>query len=250
MITECHENRNNGRSAIGLVQGDASDAGSIDAAASGPCFNLATLLADIARHEELDLDTLTYHVRQSDATAAEGYWHASINEARSFLEALVVGMLSAVCVEPADKQKSTSRNGTPFRCYRRRLVEAGFLDADENDLLQYVYGVASAKGSHHGVTDEAWTRLARRMVWTAAQYLLTRYEVWKSGGMREPRFGTLDRASRSGPSAIRQWAARGRDWALGGRLAAHLFGCCVGRSRAPGFRSRIRGPGAAGTSSG
>ncbi len=202
-----------------------------------PCFTLSTLLADVAGHEELDLDTLTYHVRQSDATAAEGYWHASINEARSFLEALLVGMVCSVCVEPADKQKSTSRNGTPFRCYRRRLVEAGFLDADENDLLQYVYSVASAKGSHHGVTDEAWTRLARRMVWTAGQYLLTRYEVWKSSGMTEPRFGTLDRTSRLGPSGIRQWAARGRDWVLGSRLATRLLGCSVRRSPAPGFTS-------------
>ncbi len=208
-----------------------------EAPGAKPCFALSTLLVDVAGHEELDLDTLSYHVRQSDATAADGYWHASINEARSFLEALLVGMLCTVCVEPADKYQSTSRNGTPFRCYRRRLVEAGFLDADENDLLQYVYSVASAKGSHHGVTDEAWTRLARRMVWTAGQYLLTRYEVWKSGGMTQPRFGTLDRASRLGPSAIRQWAARGRDWALGSRLAAHLFGCSVQRSRAPGFTS-------------
>ena len=60
---------------------------------AGPCFVLHTLLADVARHEELDLDTLTYHVQQSDATAADGYWHASINEARSFLEALLVGIL-------------------------------------------------------------------------------------------------------------------------------------------------------------
>ena len=217
MITECHENRNNGRSAVGLVQVDASDAASGDSVAPGPCFNLAALLGDIARHEELDLDTLTYHVRQSDATAADGYWHASINEARSFLEALLVGMVRAICAQPVDKYQSTTGNGTPFRCYRRRLLEAGFLDADENDLLQYVYRVASAKGSHHGVTDEAWTRLARRMVWTAAQYLLTRYALWKSGGMRDTRFGTLDRASRSGTSAIRQWASRGRDWVLGRR---------------------------------
>ncbi|MCH7924697.1 MAG: hypothetical protein IIC51_04105 [Planctomycetes bacterium] len=172
-------------------EGGAPGAGPPDA---GPCFVLHTLLADVARHEELDLDTLTYHVRQSDATAADGYWHASINEARSFLEALLVGILYSVCAEEADKQKGMSRNSTPFRCYRRRLLEAGFLDADENDLLQYVYSIASAKGSHHGATDEAWTRLARRMVWTAGEHLLTRFEAWKSGGMK-PRIGTLDRAS-------------------------------------------------------
>ena len=186
-----------------------------DAPDGRPRFVLHTLLADVACHEELDLDTLTYHVRQSDATAADGYWHASINEARSFLEALVVGMLHTVRAEPADEQNNTSRKGTPFRCYRRRLMEAGFLDADENDLLQYVYSIASAKGSHHGATDEAWTRLARRMVWTAGEYLLTRYEEWKSGGTKDSRFGTLDRAGGWCPAAIRQWPARARDWVRG-----------------------------------
>ena len=184
---------------------------------ANPRFVLYTLLTGVAAHEELDLDTLTCHVRQSDATAADGYWHASINEARSFLEALLVGILYSVCAEEADKQKGMSRNGTPFRGCRRRLLEAGFLDADENDLLQYVYSIASAKGSHHGATDEAWTRLARRMVWTAGEYLLTRYEEWKSGGTKDSRFGTLDRTSRFGLSAIRQWATRCRDRVLGCR---------------------------------
>ena len=116
-----------------------------------------------------------------------------------------------------------SRNSTPFRGCRRRLLEAGFLDVDENDLLQYVYSIASAKGSHHGTTDEAWTCLARRMVWTAGEYLLTRYEAWKSGGTK-PRFGTLDRASWWSPSAIRQWAARGYDRVRGSHLASRFLG--------------------------
>ena len=165
---------------------------------ANPRFVLHTLLANIARHEELDLDTLTCHVRQSDATAADGYWHLSLNQARSFLEALLVGMLCNVCAQPADKQKGKSLSGMSFRRCRRRLREAGFLDADEDDLLQYVYSVASGKCSHHGVTDEAWTRLARRMVWTAGEYLLTRYEAWKSGGMTDRRFAALDRTSRLG----------------------------------------------------
>ena len=167
-----------------------------DAPGANPRFVLYTLLAGVAAHEELDLDTLTRHVRQSDATAADGYWHLSLNQARSFLEALLVGMLCNVCAQPADKQKGMSRNDTSFRRCGRRLLEAGFLDADENDLLQYVYSVASGKGSHHRATDEAWTRLARRMVWTAGEYLLTRYEEWKSGGTKDSRFGTLDRTSR------------------------------------------------------
>jgi hypothetical protein len=39
------------------------------------------------------------------------------------------------------------------------LLATGFANTDQNDLLQYAYRVASAKGDHHGVTDEPWTRL-------------------------------------------------------------------------------------------
>ncbi len=151
------------------------------------CFSLAALLDDLRVHPELDQRTLAYHLQQSDATAADGYCHAAINEARSFLEALVVSIVQAVRQEAAERDvesplRDRSQNGTAFRTYRRYLLESGFIDADENDLLQYVYSVASAKGSHHGVTDEAWTRLARRIVFAAGQYLVQRYGGWKRSG--------------------------------------------------------------------
>ena len=112
---------------------------------------------------------------------AEGHWHAAVNQARSFLEALLVTVRHAVRPGAADKSNDIGlTNGTPFRCYRRSLLEAGFLGVDENELLHYVYGVASAKGSHHGVTSEAWSRLARRMVFTAGQYVIEHYAAWKS----------------------------------------------------------------------
>jgi hypothetical protein len=47
---------------------------------------------------------------------------------------------------------------------------------------EFIDSVASAKGSHHGVTDEAWTRLARRMVFTTAQYVMQRYGAWRHNG--------------------------------------------------------------------
>ncbi|GAG12161.1 unnamed protein product, partial [marine sediment metagenome] len=98
-----------------------------------------------------------------------------------------------------------------FRCYRRSLLEAGFIDADENDLLQYVYGVASAKGSHHGVTDEAWSRLARRMVFTTAQYVLQRYAAWKHNGpTRAPPASASPDASRNDPRS--RWLGRILRW--------------------------------------
>ncbi|MGD8454463.1 MAG: hypothetical protein PVJ57_21830 [Phycisphaerae bacterium] len=145
-------------------------------------FALVSLLADRRRYAELDLTTLTYHVEQSDATAGDGYWHASINEARSALEALVVDVVRVVGAGEATRPPTS--NGTPFSNWRRFLVDVGFLDAQESDLLHFVYGLSSAKGSHHGVPDEDWSRLARRMVFCAADYVLRRYTTWKQHGLR------------------------------------------------------------------
>jgi hypothetical protein len=170
---------------------------------------LAGLLGELRRHAELDLDTLGYHAEQSDATARDGYWHASVNEARSFLEALLVSMLHMVRPDPPDNSHNNgSHNGAPFRCYRRCLMEAGFLDADENELLQFVYSVASAKGSHAGVTDASWSRLARRMVFTTAQYLIQHYETWKAGGARESPADRDPRSCVTAKSRWRRWLSR------------------------------------------
>ncbi len=190
------------------IKGDGVEQGETDELAQPACFSLGGLLGDLRRHAELDLETLTYHLTQSDATAADGYWHAAINEARSFLEALIVSVVHAVRRETAGGDadsalRDRSQNGTAFRTHRRYLLEAGFIDGDENDLLQYVYSVASAKGSHHGVTDETWCRLARRMVFTAGQYLLQRYSAWEHNG----RPVAAAPGKRSGPPR-RRWVPR------------------------------------------
>lgn len=149
-----------------------------------PDERLADLLPELRRHPELDLKTLCYHLEQSDATAADGYWHAAINEARSFVEALVIGMALVERRETMDTFRKGKENSSGFRFCRRYLHEIGLLDGDEEILLQNVYGMASAKGSHQGVTDEAWCRLARRMIWTTGYYLLGRYDAWKRSGHR------------------------------------------------------------------
>lgn len=145
-----------------------------------PSFSLAGLIGDLGRHTELDPDTLAYHLTQSDATAAGGCWHAAVNEARSFLEGLLVGIVRVV--RPDSPNKSDGNGSvfrTPFRSYRQALLQAGLIDADGDELLQYVYSVASAKGCHPGATSEVWCRLARRMVFITGQYVIQRYAGWK-----------------------------------------------------------------------
>ena len=171
---------------IATCAGDGDGDGDRPVAAQ-PADALVGLMTVLQHHPELDLTTLGYHLEQSDATAADGYCHAAINEARSLLEALVVNIVRAAQENagPADADgngRDRSQNGTAFRTWRRYLCEMGLVDAEENELLQWVYSVASAKGSHHGVTDEAWTRLVRRVVLATSHYLLHRYAAWKRDG--------------------------------------------------------------------
>jgi len=171
-----------------------------------PREELAWLLPAIQRHPELDLKTLRYHLEQSDATAADGYWHAAINEARSFLEALITSIAQVERRESLVAFRKGKESQGGIRLCRRFLVDVGFLDANEDELLQHVYGIASAKGSHQGVADAAWSRLARRIVLTTGQYLLRRYEAWKrTADCRAGSNGPPQPSPVSGPSGNGFW---------------------------------------------
>lgn len=143
-----------------------------------PDFALTSLLTEARLHPELDLLTLSYHTQQSDATAHDGYWHASINEARSVLEALVISIVQTIGAD--DTRRPGIGGGTAFSHWRRSLVAVGFIDTYESDVLHFAFGLSSLKGSHHGVPDEHWCRLARRLVFCAADYVLDRYREWKT----------------------------------------------------------------------
>ncbi len=155
---------------------------------------LVSLLPLLAGYEELDVETIGYHARQSDATARDGYWHAAINEARSFLEALVTGIALVEREQSLTEFRKAQGMQGGIKLCRRYLLDVGFLDIDEDVLLAHVYGIASAKGSHLGVADEAWCRLARRIVRTTVEYILHRYAAWRTTDRRKP---STDRASRS-----------------------------------------------------
>jgi hypothetical protein len=128
-----------------------------------PALALVRLLPAVARHPELHTETMAYHLRQS--------------EARSFLEALVMSI--ALARDDGIVQFRKGRESTSsFRLAYRYLHTTHFLDDEEELLLQRVYGLASAKGAHHGVTDAAWCHLARQFVATTGEYLLQRYVTW------------------------------------------------------------------------
>ncbi len=149
-----------------------------------PQEQLATLLPGLQEHPNLDCATLGYHAGQSDATTRDGYFHAAINEARSFLEALVIN-IALEEERPREesivdfRKRREAHCGFPSCC--RYLKEIGFFNLDERVMVQHAYTLDRAGGIPEGASDKSWSRLVRRMVWTAGQYVIRRYDAWKSG---------------------------------------------------------------------
>lgn len=145
---------------------------------------LVTLLPGLQQHPNLDYRTLAYHAEQCDATARDGYWHAAINEARTFLEALVIN-IALEEERPSEESIADFRKrreahcGFPSCC--RYLEEIGFFNLDERVMVQHTYTLDGAGGIREGVGEEPWSRLVRRMIHIAAQYVIRRYEAWKLG---------------------------------------------------------------------
>jgi len=189
--------------------------------------HLESLLPLLARHQELDVKTIGYHARQSDATARDGYWHAAIGEARSFLEALVTGIELIERGQSLDEYRKERAMQGGIKPCRRYLHELGFLDLDEVVLLAHVYSIASAKGSHLGTADEAWCRLARRIIHNTSAYLLHRYAAWNKTN-RRPQ-STRQTSRRSGSHCPSNRSSPRIPWRE--RLASFLRRAAI---RAPG----------------
>ncbi len=169
---------------VGAQARSSRDASGEAAEEFPPKEQLTTLLPALRDHPNLDYTTLAYHAGQCDATARDGYFHAAINEARAFLETLVISIALAEERPPnesiADFRKRRESNcGFPSCC--RYLQEIGLFNLDERVMVQHAYTLDHAGGVRQGIGSEAWTRLVRRMVWTAGHYVIQRYEAWKSG---------------------------------------------------------------------
>ncbi len=145
---------------------------------------LTTLLPALRDHPNLDYTTLAYHAGQCDATARDGYFHAAINEARAFLETLVISIALAEERPPNEsiadfRKRRESHCGFPS-C-SRYLQEIGLFNLNERIMVQHTYTLDHVAAIRQGIGSETWTRLVRRMVWTAGKYVIQRYEAWKCG---------------------------------------------------------------------
>ena len=150
------------------------------ATAMASAVRMADLLPELAPYGELDLETMGYHARESDATAAEGHWHAAVNEARSLLEALVIGAAVATCGRDPETFRRETHSEACYKKARRLLLEAGFLSAGDNDVLMHVHGLVSGSGSHPRVVDGGSGAYCLELIAVTVRYLIRRYASWRS----------------------------------------------------------------------
>ena len=141
---------------------------------------MADLLPALAPYGELDIETMAYHARESDATAAEGHWHAAVNEARSLLEALVIGAAVATCGRDPETFRRETHSEACYKKARRLLLEAGFLSAGDHDVLVHVHGLVSGSGSHPRVVDGEDGNYCLELIAVTVRYLIRRYASWRS----------------------------------------------------------------------
>ena len=148
------------------------------------CRELPWIAEEVEKHTELDVETLLYHLEQAEATARENHWHSAVNEARCFVEALIVGIAE---YEGSKRHHDvaglpTVNSNSGFQECRKYLIHIGFADGDAMDFFKHAYALASRKGSHPGVTEETWGRLISHLCWTGSYVLLQRYAAWKQNG--------------------------------------------------------------------
>ncbi|UCC30959.1 MAG: hypothetical protein JSU86_01520, partial [Phycisphaerales bacterium] len=135
-------------------------------------------------HPNLGYATLAYHAEQSDAAARDGYWHAAINEARTFFEVLVINIALEEERSPEEsiatfRKQMEAHRGFPSCC--RYLEEIGFFRHHERLMVQHIGGLDLAGGPRQSLGEEPWSRLVRQVVCAAGQCVIRRYEAWKSG---------------------------------------------------------------------
>ena len=162
----------------GAAAVSASPAARATTAASA--VRMVDLLPELAPYGELDIETMAYHARESDATAAEGHWHAAVNEARSLLEALVIGAAVAACGRDPETFRRETHSEACYKKARRLLREAGFLSAGDSDVLLHVHGLVSGSGSHPRVVDAGSGAYCLELIAVTVRYLIRRYASWRS----------------------------------------------------------------------
>jgi len=119
------------------------------------------------------------HMADGNGLYTEGKNHASVNEFRNMVQALIDGIS-----EETDKHGGHS-TGLGSRTKNRvdYLENVNFLTPDEKAALASAWGLLSA-GSHPGLPDRELARISLVLALEFGQLLMLKFTNWKSNGHR------------------------------------------------------------------
>jgi hypothetical protein len=138
--------------------------------------NRTSLELLINRHkEDLDISTLTHHLKENIDLFRQERWDSSVSHARNFVEQLLKDI--ATTIASSNKESPDMNRAVEVRNY---LEKTGFLDSGERrKLVDGVYGYFSEEGSHPGISDQSAARVCMHILWAFSYYILEKFEDWK-----------------------------------------------------------------------
>jgi hypothetical protein len=119
--------------------------------------------------------TVLQHIQDAFSLYAQGKDHASLNESRNLIQALIDGISTET--DAHGKHTTKLPGGTANRI--EYLKNVGFFASDEEASFKSAWGSLSA-GSHPGVPDREQARIGLVLALEFGQLLLMKFANWKA----------------------------------------------------------------------
>lgn len=126
-----------------------------------------------------EASTILQHIKDAQSLYTEGKYHASLNEARNLIQALIDGV--SVETDKNGQHKTKLPGGSANRI--DYLKELGFLIGDEHSSFRAVWATLSA-GSHPGVPEREQARIGLILALELGQLLLFKFASWKASAYK------------------------------------------------------------------
>ena len=114
------------------------------------------------------------HIEDAHSLHAEGKDHASLNESRNLIQALIDG----ISTETSMHGKHTTKLPGPMKDRIEYLTKVGFFTSDEEAAFKSGWGSLSA-GSHPGVPEREQARIGLVLALEFGQLLILKFTNWK-----------------------------------------------------------------------
>jgi hypothetical protein len=126
-----------------------------------------------------DENTVLKHIGDASSQYTSGNYHASLNESRSLIQALIDGI--SIETDRHGEHSAKLPGGTGNRI--EFLTRVGFFTPDEQAAFNSAWGSLSA-GSHPGVPEREQSRIGLVLSLEFGQLLLLKFTDWRANAYK------------------------------------------------------------------